>query len=292
MSARLTEAIMTFALHNGSRILSLDKPCLMGVLNVTPDSFSDGGRFASKDSAVKHARDMVEEGADILDIGGESTGIDSRDVSLEKELERVIPVIEAIRKENRDIWISIDTWKQEVAQRAVEAGADMVNDVTALRGDPNMAKWLASAQVPVVLMYSKDVTARTTGEAIHYEDVMKDVKDFLVERVEFAEAVGIAKAQIVLDPGMGAFVSMEGKYSLEILKRLKELVALEFPVLVGASRKGFIQEFCGGEGPQDRLEGSLVAAAIALLNGAHLIRAHDVKETKRVMRFMAGMTEL
>jgi len=268
--------------------IALPMPCLMGVLNVTPDSFSDGGDFFSVEKAIARGLEMVSEGAAILDIGGESTGPESQEVSLEEELKRVIPVIRGLREKNPEIMISIDTWKAEVARQALEAGATMVNDVTALRGDLEMAKVVAKANVPVILMYSKDATARTTSKAVDYEDVIQTIRDFLAARVTVAEATGIRRENIWIDPGMGAFVSKKGCYSLEILRRLEELKTLGLPIVVGASRKGFIGEFCGGNGPKDRLEGSLAAATIALLNGASVIRAHDVKEHARVLKLVGA----
>lgn len=256
---------------------------IMGILNVTPDSFSDGGEFEGVERAVARAREMVEEGATIIDIGGESTGPGSLDVKLEEELERVIPVVRAVSEALPEVLISVDTWKAEVARQAIEAGAGMVNDVTALRGDSGMARVVAEARVPVILMYSKDATARTSKKAVEYEDVMATVIEFLKERVAAAEAGGVTRAQIILDPGMGAFVSTFPKYSLEILERLNELVSLDYPVLVGASRKSFIREIWGGEKPEDRLEGSLEAAKMAAQNGASILRVHDVKETVAAM---------
>jgi dihydropteroate synthase len=255
----------------------------MGVLNVTPDSFSDGGEFYTKHLAVQRAQAMILEGADILDIGGESTGPGSQDVGLAEELSRVIPVIEAIRQVNTDIWISVDTWKAEVARQALMAGADMVNDVTGLRGDPLMVDVLSRAGVPVVLMYAKDDSARTTNEVVHYDDVVGSIMAFWAERMAYATSKGVTWDQIVLDPGMGSFVSADAKYSMEILERLREFEVMEQPLLVGASRKGFIRDVWGGEKPKDRLEGSLMAAQMAALNGAHIIRAHDVEEHRRCL---------
>lgn len=274
---------MAFELTSRHKKLSLECPKLMGILNVTPDSFSDGGQHFGVEAAVARGLKMIEEGADIVDVGGESTGPGSAEVSLEEELARVVPVIRALRVQNLEVWISVDTWKAEVARQAIEAGADMVNDVTALRGDLQMAAVVAQAKVPVVLMYSKDSTARTTREEVRYEDVVATVRSFLEERVVAVERAGIARDQIVIDPGMGAFVSGDPRYSVELLRRLRELEVLKCPILVGASRKGFIQQLGAGCGPEDRLEGSLAAATIALLNGAHIVRAHDVRETRRVM---------
>lgn len=301
----------------------------MGILNVTPDSFSDGGLLyegdqMNVDRAGERALQMVEEGADIIDIGGESTGPRSKDVSLEEELKRVIPVVKALKAKlsaglpghsgvlavDRSVQISVDTYKAEVARQALEAGADMINDVTALRGDPELVKVLADyPHVPVVLMYAKDPTARTTIEATHYDDVMKTIVHFLEERIEFAVRAGIARERIIVDPGMGAFVSMEPKYSVEILRRLRELEVLKLPILVGTSRKGFVgqilaqqrmarqQQLLEKAQPVDfsllkplpvteRLEGSLACAVMAVMNGASIVRVHDVQETRRMLQMM------
>ncbi len=240
------------------RELGLERAVVMGVLNVTPDSFFDS--FDSVETATARASEMVSEGAKIIDIGGESTGPGSQDVAVEEELRRVIPVVEAVRKELPDIFISIDTWKSEVARAAIEAGADMVNDVTA---------GILDMDVPIVLMHSKDDSPRTTTDKVEYEDVMKTVIEFLEEKIAICKS-----SQIIVDPGMGAFVSGNPEYSYEILHRLGELRSLGKPILVGASRKSFL----GGE-VEDRLEGSLAAACMAVMNGAKIVRAHDVGAT-------------
>ncbi|MBI2463680.1 dihydropteroate synthase [Candidatus Peregrinibacteria bacterium] len=306
-----------------NRLMDFDCPRIMGILNVTPDSFSDGGQFVkpSRDSAdeidasraSKRFFEMAEEGADIIDIGGESTGPGSKDVSLEEELRRVMPVLRYIKEAGffskvplsrsrlnvlKDDpvnsgkflsrgelpWISIDTHKAEVARQAIQGGAFIVNDVTALRGDPLMAEVIAKSGVAVVLMYSKDLTPRTTFEAVQYDDVIQHIKDFLKERVDFALSKGIRHEQIILDPGMGAFVSGDSKYSIEILRRLDEFHELGFPILVGASRKGFIGNILGGLPANERLSGSLACSAQALRKGARILRVHDVKETKQFLR--------
>jgi len=270
---------------------------------VTPDSFSDGGKFLDPKKAVRRALEMIEEGADIIDIGGESSGPGSVNVSLKDELKRVIPVVKALNARMKKmpaglqgrekILISVDTYKAEVAAQAVKAGANMINDVTAFRGDPDMAKTLAKLNIPVVIMYSKDPSARTTRKNVRYKDVVKTVADFLRKQMSAGIKAGIKKENLILDPGMGAFISADPKYSLQLLKRLLELKKLG-PLLVGASRKGFIGQILGttkagagsanaGSGPDDRLEGSLACAAIATLNGASILRAHDVKETRRTV---------
>ncbi len=274
-------------LKSHGKTLSLNKPLVMGILNVTPDSFSDGGKFNDPSRAVERALQMIESGADIIDIGGESTGPNSKDVAVEEELTRVMPVLIALRSQTH-AWISIDTYKSRVAAEALEAGADMINDVTALRGDSELAKVLADYPVPVVLMFSKDSTARTTREEVQYRDVVKTVTDFLKERVEFAARHGISRDRLILDPGMGAFVSSDPQYSLQLLNNLEELVKLGYPVLAGPSRKSFIGQVL--DVPLDqRLEGSLAACAVAVMNGASILRVHDVQQTRRVVDMVSAI---
>lgn len=273
---------------SGRKKLSFKKPLVMGILNITPDSFYEGSRIFSVNEAVKQAAKMILAGADILDIGGESTGPGSILVSEKEELRRVIPVIKAIRKKFPRVWLSIDTYKTEVARQALQAGVDLVNDVTALRGylgkgeTSGMAKVVAEAKVPVVLMYSKDKTPRTSREKRKYEDAVEEILEFLAERVAYAQEQGIKRGLIIIDPGMGAFVSGIGKYSLEILKQLEAFKILGLPILTGPSRKSFIGEVLDLPA-EERLEGSLACAAVAVLNGAKIIRVHDVKETRRVV---------
>jgi len=268
-------------LKSRTKTLKLDKPLVMGVLNLTPDSFSDGGKFETTEDAVKYAKQMVKDGADIIDIGGESTGPGSKDVDSKDELKRILPVLKALKVPAR-VWISIDTYKADVARAALKAGAHMVNDVLAFRGDEKMAKLIAKEKVPVVLMYSKDETGRTSRKKPKYENVVEEVQGFLKKRVKVAKEAGIGDEQIILDPGQGAFVSMDPEPSLKLLKNLKKFKAFGYPVLVGSSRKSFIGETL--DLPlEERLEGSLACAAAAILNGASIIRAHDVKETRRAV---------
>lgn len=287
-------------------IKTIGSTTIMGILNTTPDSFSDGGTFYKNntlhiDHVVKKALEMIDEGADIIDIGGESTGPASQNVSLPEELKRVIPVIKALRqaiKTNgrlKKTLISVDTYKAEVARQALEAGADIINDVTAFRGDANMAKTVAKYGVPIVIMYSKDPTARTTKQKTKYKNVIKTVKKFLEERISYGISQGIKAEQFIIDPGMGAFVSGYPKYSLEILSRLKEFTPFHLPLLIGASRKGFIGEVLEEKNKplkiSERLEGSLACAAVAVMNGANIIRTHDVNATRRMVDMIYKIKE-
>ncbi|MBI5413431.1 dihydropteroate synthase [Candidatus Peregrinibacteria bacterium] len=250
----------------------------MGILNVTPDSFSDGGQFFDTEKAVKQAQKMVREGADIIDVGGESTGPGSVDVPLAEELRRVIPVIKKLKELNLKAEISIDTYKVQVAREAILAGATIVNDVTAMRGDPEMAAVVSQFGVKVVLMYSKDKIPRTTRELKQYDDVIKTIMYFFEERIAYAQNYGIRRNQMIIDPGMGAFVSGEPKYSFEVLQRLAQFNKLGLPILVGTSRKSFL----GGE-VDDRLQQTLKASALAAKNGATILRVHDVASHKTLL---------
>jgi dihydropteroate synthase len=253
---------------------------IVGILNVTPDSYFDGGRYSSVDLAVKRAGELLQEGADIIEIGGESTGPTSPDVSLEEELRRTIPVIRAIHKEYPRAMLSVDTYKSVVVTQAIEAGVTMVNDVTAGRGDKDMFAVLAKTDAKVIIMYAKDQTPRTTIAATKYDDVMKTVHDFLKERKATMEKSGIAASRIILDPGLGHFVSSDPQYSFEIIARLEELRDLGCPLLLSPSRKSFL---AGTEnlGPGERLSGTIVCSAIAVLHGATFIRTHDVLPVRR-----------
>lgn len=252
----------------------------MGILNLTPDSFSDGGKFNNEKAALKRLEEMEKQGANIIDIGGESTGPNSPAVSGREEIGRVLPILKIIRKYTQ-LPISIDTYKAEVAYQCLEEGADLINDVTALRQNPKLAKIVAKAKCPIILMYSKDKTPRTTREETHYKDVIKAIKKFLEQRIKFAKKQGIASENIIIDPGMGAFVSAIPKYSLEIIARLKELQTLKYPILIGISRKSFLE---GSVETRDT-KGALLEA-IAYLNGASIIRTHNIKTTKECLKWI------
>lgn len=242
----------------------------VGILNITPDSFSDGVRFkpfGGSEEVLEVARAMVEDGATILDIGGESTGPGSVDVSVEKELARVLPVLRALVRALPGVKLSIDTWKSDVAEAALKEGAAMINDVTAGRADPRIFELVARYQVPMVLMYSKQNTPRTDREMLHYDDVIKTIKVFLEERTEAARAAGVRN--IIVDPGMGAFVSGQASYSYEIIDRIEEFYDLNYPLWVGTSRKSFLGE--------DRL-GMTLWTTLQLQGKVDYLRVHDVCE--------------
>ena len=269
----------------GRETFDLDKRTLiMGILNVTPDSFSDGGKHFSTDDAVKHALLMEKQGADIIDIGGESTRPSAKTISLDEEMNRTIPVIEKLI-EKISIPISIDTYKSEVARRALDLGVGMVNDISALKADRNLASVVAEYKVPICLMHMKG-NPRNMQINPTYDDVVKEICDFFKERTEFSLFCDIKKENIIIDPGIG-FGKRTGsgfEDNCEILRRLSEFKNLGFPVMIGASRKKFIGNVCGGDElllVSDRLEGSLAAACLAVINGVNIVRVHDVKETRR-----------
>ena len=278
----------------GRKTFDLDKRTLiMGILNVTPDSFSDGGKHFSTDDAVKHALLMEKEGADIIDIGGESTRPSAKTISLNEEMNRTIPVIEHLI-EKISIPVSIDTYKSDVARRALDLGVGMVNDISALKVDRNLASVVAEYAVPICLMHMKG-NPRNMQINPTYDDVVKEIHDFLKERAEFALFCDIKKENIIIDPGIGFGKRTGGgvEDNCEILRRLSELKNLGFPVMIGASRKKFIGNVCGGDDPlpvSDRLEGSLAAACLAVINGANIVRVHDVKETRRCVDLVDCIT--
>ncbi len=257
-----------------------ERTLVMGVLNVTPDSFSDGGRFFAPSAAIAQAERMAEEGADILDIGGESTRPGSDPVPAEEELARILPVIEAVSA-RLPIPISVDTYKATVARRAVEAGAAMVNDISAMTFDPEMAPTLAALQVPVCLMHIQG-NPKTMQQNPVYANVAAEVRDWLAERAQAAVRAGIAPENILLDPGFG--FGKTAAHNLELVRRLRELTALGYPLLLGVSRKSTIGRVLGGLPAEDRLEGTAAAVAICIANGASVVRVHDVKAMTRVVR--------
>jgi dihydropteroate synthase len=255
-----------------------DRALLMGVVNVTPDSFSDGGIFLDPERAIEHGRELIADGADLLDIGGESTRPGAEAVGTEEELARVEPVLAGLRYAGAPL--SIDTSKLPVAAAAIEAGATLVNDVNAFRADRGLAGLCAEREVEVVLMHMLG-DPRTMQENPIYEDVVDDIKAFLAERIEFALAEGIAEERIWIDPGIGFGKTVE--HNLELIRRLGELAELGRPIVIGPSRKSFIGKITGAPVGQ-RLGGTIAACAIAFANGARMVRVHDVAEISQAMR--------
>lgn len=265
-------------LRSGNKSLDLSaRVVVTGVINATPDSYHAPSRASSVEDIAKRAVQLLAEGADIVEIGGESTGPGSADVSLVEELERVLPAVKAVRLALPHAWIAVDTWKAEVARQALAAGADLINDITAGRADPRMFRVIADAHVPCVLMFSKDAGPRTTVADIRYGDVVSDVKKFFIERIAAAKAAGIKDSSLIVDPGLGHFVSSDPAHSFELLRRLGDFTDLG-PVMVSPSRKSFLA------GPlklpaSDRLPATLAATVLAVQSGARLIRTHDVRAT-------------
>jgi dihydropteroate synthase len=257
---------------------------IMGVVNVTPDSFSDGGAFLDRDAAVNHGLRLAFEGADLLDIGGESTRPGADPVPEREELDRVIPVIEGIRAANAAVRISIDTSKAAVAAAALDAGADYVNDVTALRGDPGMAPLVAERGVDVCLMHMLG-TPRTMQSEARYDDVVADVREFLEQRIEAAVAAGIALERIEVDPGIGFAKTVE--HNLELLRRLRELTTLGRPVVLGTSRKSFLGKITGRE-IAERMPATIATVVMAYERGAEVFRVHDVAPARDALAVAAA----
>jgi dihydropteroate synthase len=256
------------------------KTYIMGVLNVTPDSFSDGSLYFNKDKAVQHALKLVEDGADIIDIGGESTRPGSEPISAKEEIRRTVPVIKAISKEIK-IPISIDTYKSEVARCALDAGASIVNDISGLRFDPEMPKVVAKYGVPAIIMHIKGRPKDMQQNPV-YEALIPEIMDYLRISIRLANKFGIPDNKIIIDPGIGFGKTFE--HNLEIIKNLKEFTILGKPVAIGVSRKAFIGKILGDIPPSERLEGTSAAVAISILNGANIIRVHDVKEISKVAK--------
>ena len=263
----------------GYRTLGPD-PVLVGVLNATPDSFSDGGDFLDPDRAAARAATMLDEGAQVIDVGGESTRPGSDPVSPEVEARRVVPVIQRIMAGGPDAIVSIDTYRAGTAKAALGAGARVVNDVTALRGDHRMAGVVADAYCPVVLMHML-AEPKTMQRDPRYDDVVREVREFLARRVEHAVAAGVQEENIILDPGIGFGKKLE--HNLTLLRRLDSLVELGFPVLVGTSRKSFIGKITGVEEAKERVFGTVAANVIACARGATFFRVHDVRANREAL---------
>ena len=274
-----------FKLRLPSRALILgERTLLMGVLNVTPDSFSDGGKFLDPQQAVDHALEMERQGADLLDLGGESTRPGSTGTSADAELARIVPVLEGLRGRVK-IPISVDTRKAEVAEAAIVVGAEIINDVSGLKNDPRIAEVAARHGVPLILMHMRG-EPRTMQRAPFAREVMKDVKSGLRASIAIARKAGVRKSQIVIDPGIGFGKSFEQNY--ELLRRLPEIAKLGYPLLVGTSRKGFLGATLVKDGrpapPGERMWATAATVTASILSGAHIVRVHDVAEMVLVAR--------
>ena len=251
---------------------------IMGILNMTPDSFSDGEQFKSHDKAIDHALKMVEEGANIIDIGGESTRPGAESVQLEEELSRTIPIIEAVRLKS-DCLISIDTYKSKVAKAALDAGADMVNDISGLTFDHNMASLVAKRNVPVIIMHIKG-KPRDMQKNPNYDNLIKEIKAFFEVQIAIAKKAGIDSGNIILDPGIGFGKRLEDNF--EIIRELGQISTMGYPVLLGPSRKSFIG-FTLDLPIEERIEGTLASITAGVINGARIVRVHDIRATRRTL---------
>ena len=262
--------------------MDLDKRThIMGILNVTPDSFFDGGRYFEREKAVEHGIKLAQQGADIIDVGGESTRPYSKRISAQEEMDRVIPVIEELAK-HVSVPISIDTYKSEVAREAIKAGASMINDISAFRFDPEMAELAAQEDVPVVLMHMKG-RPENMQDNPEYEDLMGEIISFLREAKQNAIKKGVKEDYIILDPGIGFGKRLE--HNLEIIRSLGLLSELKSPILIGPSNKAFIAHIVGSEA-EDRETGTMAAVACAIMNGAHIIRVHNVEKAVKTARIV------
>ncbi|MGD2092918.1 MAG: dihydropteroate synthase [Candidatus Aminicenantes bacterium] len=269
--------------------LELDEPVVMGVLNVTPDSFSDGGRFFEYDRALKHTEQMINDGAAIIDIGGESSRPGAQQVNTEEEIDRIMPIIEKIKDEFAVI-VSVDTYKERVARTAVlEAGADMVNDISALRFSDKMADTIAKLQVPVVMMHIKG-TPENMQKNPYYQEVITELKQYFHTRIEYALSKGIKKNKIIIDPGIGFGKRVED--NIEIVKRLEEFKEFELPILMGLSRKSFLGIISDELIPREREAETICANIIATLNGASIIRVHNVKNAVKSIKVLKKLVDM
>ncbi len=272
------------------RTISMKRPLVMGILNVTPDSFSDGGKFASVEMAVEHAAQMIADGADIIDVGGESTRPGSRQVSASEEIDRVIPVIDALRK-HHDVPISVDTSKVKVSQQAIDAGAEIINDISGLRWDRELAPLAAESGAGLVLMHSCG-EFETMHSQQPVDDIVGEVITGLRHSIDLAKEHGVVQEQIALDVGIGFGKTAE--QNLELLAKLDKIAGEfeSYPMLVGTSRKSFIGRILGDAPPSERLGGSLASALFALKMGAKIVRVHDVRETVAAIRVLDAINEL
>jgi dihydropteroate synthase len=260
--------------------LSGSGPVVVGILNVTPDSFSDGGDFLDPEAAAEHAVAMLDEGAGVLDLGGESTRPGSDPVSQKEEIQRVIPVLERILAVRPDAVVSIDTYRAGTATAALEAGARLVNDVTALRGDSSMASVVREASCPVILMHMQGEPKSMQKEP-HYTDVVREVRDFLAQRAGYAVAAGIRPENVIVDPGIGFGKNLE--HNLVLLRNLDAVVDLGFPVLIGASRKSFVGRITGTQEARERVFGTVATTVLAYGQGATFFRVHDVRANREAL---------
>lgn len=281
----LTPHFTSRMFHCGRFILSLDRPLIMGIVNVTPDSFSDGGQFYTSARAIQHARLLVEQGADLLDIGGESTRPGAQAVGIEEELERVLPVLEGLS--DCGVPLSVDTLKPEIMRAAIRTGVDMINDVNALRTEGALQA-VADSSAAVCLMHMQG-EPRTMQHSPLYQDVVAEVKTFLAERIAAAEQAGIRRERMVIDPGFGFGKTLE--HNLDMLRQLESFASLGVPLLAGLSRKSMLGLLTGLP-VEKRMVPSVAAAVISAMKGAKILRVHDVKETRQALQIVSAMNKI
>lgn len=278
---------MRFIKLRDGRIYNFDSMKVMGIINATPDSFYSKSRVSNDvEFAVKMAQDMIKQGADILDIGGESTRPGSEPITLEEEINRVVPVIKAIREFNKDVLISVDTYRAKTAREAIEAGADIVNDISAMQFDDDMIKVVKEYNVPVILMHIKG-TPKDMQQNPYYDDVIKEVEDYFIERINFANRNGISKEKIIIDPGIG--FGKNYQHNMELIKNIDYFSKLEVPILLAVSRKSSIGIALGNVPPEDRLEGTIAVTCYASMKNVDIIRVHDVLQNKRAIMMMEAI---
>lgn len=256
---------------------------IMGIVNATTDSFYEGSRASNSKLAIDKALRMIDEGANIIDVGGESTRPGSDPVSIEEEIKRVVPIIEGIRSANKSILISVDTYRGKTAQKAIEAGADIINDISAMTFDEDMADIAYEYNVPIILMHMKG-TPKDMQKNPHYDNVVKEVMDFLNERVAYAFSKGLTSEKLIIDPGIGFGKLYE--HNIELIKRVDEFHSLELPILLAVSRKSSIGTALGNLKAEERLEGTIAVTCYAAMKGIEMIRVHDVKENARAARMI------
>lgn len=287
MTKRAPEGHEPLKLYLRNQFVELDSPVVMGILNVTPDSFSDGNKFFKNGTALKQAEEMIRDGAAIIDIGGESTRPGARAVSADEEIDRVMPIIEAIKSEF-GVLVSIDTYKERVARTAVlEGGADIVNDISAMTFSSNMADTIAELDVPVILMHIKGTPENMQNEPF-YTDLIKELKLYFHSRIDFAMEKGIKKEKLIIDPGIGFGKKVHD--NVEIIQRLDEFKEFELPILIGLSRKTFLGAITGEVDPCQRETETVCANLIAVQNGAAIIRVHHVKNAVRSLKILKALT--
>lgn len=275
-------------LYLRNEFLELEEPVVMGIINITPDSFSDGGDFLTNDAALRQAEQMVKDGAAIIDVGGESTRPGAQTVSTEQEIDRVLPVIEAI-KNRFEVLVSVDTYKAPVARAAVlDGGADIVNDISALDFCENMAETIAALDVPVVLMHIKG-SPETMQKDPFYRNVIPELKQYFENRIDYAYSKGIKKEKLIIDPGIGFGKRVED--NIEIIKQLRQFKEFDLPILIGISRKSFLGKIAGEGDPKEREIESVTADLIAILNGANIIRVHNVKNAVKSIKVLKKLVK-